>query len=41
MFSSPVATDEFSKFASILSAALPQHHFLGFEIAHLELHHLH
>ena len=31
-FSSPVATAEFSKFADILSAALSQHHFLGFEI---------
>ena len=29
----PVATAEFSKFAGILSAALSQHHFLGFEIA--------
>ena len=28
--SSPVATAEFSKFASILSAALYQHHLLGF-----------
>ena len=36
-FSSPVATAEFSKFASILSAALSQHHLLGFEIAQLEL----
>ena len=32
-FSSPVATAEFSKFADILSAALSQHHLLGFEIA--------
>ena len=32
-FSSPVAPAEFSKFASILSAALSQHHLLGFEIA--------
>ena len=32
---------EFSKFAGILSAALYQIHLLGFEIAHLELHHLH
>ena len=31
-FSSPVATDEFSKFAGILNAALLQHHFSGFEI---------
>ena len=34
-FSSPVATVEFSKFADILSAALSQHHLLGFEIAQL------
>ena len=40
-FSSPVATDDFSKFAGILSAALSQHHHLGFEIAQLEFHHLH
>ena len=39
-FSSPVATAEFSKFAGILSAALSQHLLLGFEIAHLEFHHL-
>ena len=39
-FSSPVVTAEFSKFASILSAALYQHHLLGFEIAQLEFHHL-
>ena len=39
-FSSPVATGEFSKFADILSAALSQHHLLGFEIAQLEFHHL-
>ena len=32
-FSSPVATTELSKFAGILSAALSQHHLLGFEIA--------
>ena len=31
-FSSPVAPAQFSKFASILSAALSQHHLLGFEI---------
>ena len=31
-FSSPVATAEFSKFADILSAALSQHHLLGFQI---------
>ena len=29
----------FSKFACILSAALLQHHLLGFEIAQLEFHH--
>ena len=29
-----------TKFASILSVALSQHHFLGFEIAQLEFHHL-
>ena len=29
-FYSPVATAEFSKFASILSAALSQHYLLGF-----------
>ena len=40
-FSSLVATVEFPKFAGILSAALLQHHLLGFEIAHLEFHHLH
>ena len=38
-FSSPVATAEFSKFAGVLSAALSQHHLLGFEIAQLEFHH--
>ena len=31
-FSSPVATVEFSKLAGILSAALSQHHLLGFEL---------
>ena len=40
-FSSTVVTAEFSKFAGILSAALSQHHFLGFEIAQLKFHHLH
>jgi len=35
-----VATAEFSKFAGILSAALSQHHLLGFKIAQLEFHHL-
>jgi len=39
--SSPVATGEFFKFAGILSAALSQHHLLGFKIAQLEFHHLH
>ena len=34
-----MATAEFSKFAGILSAALTQHHLLGFEIAQLEFHH--
>ena len=41
LFFSPVATAEFSKFAGILGAALSQHHLLGFEIGHLEFHHLH
>ena len=41
VFSSPVATAEFSKFAGILSAALSQHHLSGFKIAQLEFHHLH
>ena len=41
IFSSPVATAEFSKFADILRAALSQHHLSGFEIAQLEFHHLH
>ena len=36
-----MATAELSKFAGILSAALSQHHLLGFEIAQLEFHHLH
>ena len=35
-FSSPVATAGFSKFAGILSAALSQHHLLGFEMTRLE-----
>ena len=34
-FSSSVASPEFSKFAGILSAALSQHHLLGFEIAQI------
>ena len=38
---SPVATAEFSKFAGILSAALSQHHLLGFEKAQMEFYHLH
>ena len=29
----PVASSEFSKFSVLLSAALSQHHLLGFEIA--------
>ena len=40
-FSSPVATAEYFKFSGLLSAALSQHHLLGFEIAQLEFHHLH
>ena len=40
-FSSSVATAEFSKFAGIFSAALSQHHLLGFVVAQLEFHHLH
>ena len=39
-FSSPMAPAEFSKFASILSTALSQHHILGFEIGQLEFNHL-
>ena len=39
--SSPEDTAEFSNFARILSAALSQHHLLGFEIIQLEFHHLH
>ena len=39
-FSSPVVTAQFSKFASILSAVLSQHHLWGFEMAQLEFHHL-
>ena len=31
-----MATAEFSKFAGTLSAALSQHHLLGFEVAQLE-----
>ena len=33
-----MATAEFPKFAGILSAALSQHHLLGFETAQLEFH---
>ena len=40
-FSSPVTTAEVSKFAGILSAALSQHHLLGFKIAQLKFHYLH
>ena len=40
-FSSPVVTAEFLKIAGILSAALSQHHLLGFEIARLEFCNLH
>ena len=40
-FSSSVVTAEFSKFVGILSAALSQHHLLGFEISQLEFSHLH
>ena len=36
IFFSLVATPEFSKFVGVLSAALSQHHLLGFEIAQLE-----
>ena len=39
-FSSLVATSEYSNFAGILSAALSQHHLLGFAIAQLEFYHL-
>ena len=35
-FSSSVVIAEFFKFADILSAALSQHHLLGFEIAQLK-----
>ena len=31
-----MATSEFSEFTGILSAALPQHHLSGFEIAQLK-----
>ena len=36
-----MATADFSKFAGILSVALSNHHLLGFEIAQLEIYHLH
>jgi len=36
-----MATAELSKFAGMLSAALSQHHLLGFEIAQLKFQHLH
>ena len=36
-----LTTAEFSKFAGISSAALLQHHLLGFEVAQLEFPHLH
>ena len=39
-FPSPLATAEFFKFAGMLSAALSQHHLLGFEIAQLKFHNL-
>ena len=35
-----MATAQFFRFAEILSAALSQHHLLGFEIAQLEFQHL-
>ena len=35
----PFPPAEFSKFAGMLSAALSQHHLLGFEIAQLEFYH--
>jgi len=35
-----VVTAEFSKFAGILSVALPQHHLFGSEIVQLEFYHL-
>ena len=41
LFQLTVGTDEFSKFAGILNAALSQRHLLGFEKAQLEVHHLH
>ena len=41
VFFHPVAIAEFSKFADILNATLPQHHLSRFEIAQLEFYHLH
>ena len=40
-FFSSVTIAEIFIFAGTLSAALSQHHLLGFEIAQLEFHHLH
>ena len=40
-FSSAVATAEFSQFVGMLSEALSQYRFSGFEIAQPEFHHLH
>jgi len=37
----PVTPAEFSRLAGILTAALSQHHLLGFEIAELEFCDLH
>ena len=36
-----MATDKFSKFADVLSAALLQHQLLGLIAAQLEFHHFH
>ena len=41
IFSSSVATAEFSKFVFILSATLSQHQLLGFELAQVKFHHPH
>ena len=38
LFSSPVATADFSKFAGILSAALSEHYLSEFQIVQLEFH---
>ena len=40
-FYSPGTTAKFSKFVDILSAWLSHNHLLGFEITHLDFHHLH